>query len=223
MMDLNEAGPQMERGGVIPAGTFAKLQMNIRPGGASAPGLDPMDAGLLKASKTSDVLFLDCEFTVVGGPHNKRKLWSNLSISGGKTDDKGQSMAWGITKATLRAIIESATATMPNDASEAAKAKRVFQGFKQLDGIQFYARIGVEPGGDDGRGGKYPDKNRIDHVVTPADPEYAALAAGKEVAPAAVAATAPRAAAPSAPAWAAPGNAAAKQAAPAAAKPAWLT
>lgn len=220
-LDLNDAGQQMERGAVIPAGSFAKLAMTIRPGGASSPGLDQMDAGLLTASKTSDVLFLDCEFTVVGGPHNKRKLWQNLSISGGKTDDKGQSMAWGITKATLRAVIESATATMPNDVSEAAKAKRVFQGFKQLDGIQFYARIGVEPGKDDGKGGKFPDRNRIDRVLTPADPEYAALAAGKEVAAAAPQSAAPAAKSTTAkPAWA--GNATPTQAAPAA-KPAWLT
>jgi len=205
-MDLNDAGSQLERGNLIPAGTFVKLALHIRPGGASAPGLDAMDQGLLTQSKSSDVLMLDCEFTVMGGPHNGRKLWSNLTVAGGKLDDKGASKGWNVTKSLLRAIIESATATLPTDMSDAAKAKRVFQGFKQLDGIQFWARLGIEPGGARDGGGNYPDKSRVDHVVLPGEPEYAALAAGQEVKPAAAT---PAAAAAKGPAWAAPAAAAA--------------
>jgi hypothetical protein len=237
-LDLNDAGAQLERGAVIPAGSHVKLRMHIRPGGSSAPGLDALDAGLLTQSKKSDVLMLDCEFTVVGGPHNNRKLWQNMTVSGGSLDEKGVSKGWNVTKATLRAVIESATATKPDDMSEEAKAKRRFQAFRQLDGIEFYARVGVEAGDDRPGGGKYPDKNRIDHVVTPADPEYAAMRAGQEVAPAATAAVAPKGGAQSAaakpPAWAQPGGAAPATAAataaappaaakPAATKPAWLT
>ena len=63
MFDLNDAEPQMTRGELIPDGTFAKVTMTIRPGGVN--GSTPMDAGLLKASQTSDAKMLDCEFTVV--------------------------------------------------------------------------------------------------------------------------------------------------------------
>ena len=53
MYDMNDAGPQMTpTSDLIPDGTFAKLRMGIRPGGAH--GATAMDAGLLKASRSSD-------------------------------------------------------------------------------------------------------------------------------------------------------------------------
>src|SRR5262249_27701857 len=74
MYDMNDAGPQMPpTGDLIPDGTFAKLRMNVRPGGTN--GAVPMDAGLLKASRSSDAKMLDCELTVVEGPFVRRKFW----------------------------------------------------------------------------------------------------------------------------------------------------
>ena len=80
----------------------------------------------------------------------------------------------------LRAIVDSALGLDPKDMSEAAKAKRNVGGFRNLDGIEFFAKIGIER--DDN--GTYPDKNKIARVVVPGEPQYAALKAGKEVAPA---------------------------------------
>ena len=74
-------------GDLIPDGTFAKIRMSIRPGGVN--GSVPMDAGLLKASQTSDAKMLDCEFTVVDGPLARRKFWQNFTVAGGKLDEKG--------------------------------------------------------------------------------------------------------------------------------------
>lgn len=48
-----------------------------------------MDAGLLKASQSSDAKMLDCEFTVVDGPHARRKFWQSFTVAGGKVDEKG--------------------------------------------------------------------------------------------------------------------------------------
>lgn len=201
-IDLNDAQPQME-GGVIPDGTFCKLNMAIRPGGHSMPGLEAADNGLFKASTSSDVLMIDCEFTVMAGPFAKRKLWQNFTVAGGQIDDKGASKGFNVTKSQLRAMIESAVGLSPDDMSDKAKAQRVFQAFKQLDGLQFFAKIGIEPGAVKPNTNPqqfYPDKNKIAHIVTVKDKEYAALAAGQEVAaggPPAVAASAPA----SAPAW----------------------
>jgi hypothetical protein len=206
MFDLNNAPPQRD-GEPIPDGIFVKLVTHIRPGAASLEGLDPVDDGLLRASNTSDALMLDAEFTVMGGAYNGRKLWSMLTIAGGKLNEKGESKGWLITKSTLRAMIESATATDPNDMSDAARAKRVFRAFKQLDGIEFYARLGVQPGEPiaDKPGQTYPAKNVISHIVTPKDAEYTALRNGQEVtAKPRGATTAKPTAAPSAPAWAQP-------------------
>jgi hypothetical protein len=156
MYDLNDAQPQMAPvGDLIPDGTFAKVKMTIRPGGTN--GSTPIDAGLLKASQSSDAKLLDCEFTVVAGPYARRKFWQNFTVAGGKLDEKGQSKGWNISKATFRAMVDSALGLDPRDESAAAKAKRVFQGLKQLDGIVVAARIMVEPASDP----QYRDANKL--------------------------------------------------------------
>jgi hypothetical protein len=226
--DFNSADPQMVIGDLIPDGTFAKLRLSIRPGGVD--GAVPMDQGLLKASGSSDAKMLDSEFTVMEGPYAKRKFWQMFTVQGGKLDEKGQSKAWNISKSAFRAMIDSALGLNPEDMSEAAKAKRVIQGLKQLDGITFWGRIMIEPASNP----QYRDVNRLANVVTPADKEYAVLARGEQVPPHPVGAKArPQAATPGqqslTPAWA---NKAAppaqshpqpqQQAAAKAAGPAWL-
>ena len=176
--DLNDAQPQMmPTGELIPDGTFAKIRLSIRPGGVN--GSTPMDAGLLKAASESDAKMLDCEFTVVEGPFVRRKFWQNFTVAGGKLDDKGQSKGWNISKASFRAMVDSALALNPKDMSEATKAKRLIQGLKQLDGITFAARIMVEPASDP----KYRDQNRLANVVLPDEAQYAAVMKGEAVDP----------------------------------------
>jgi hypothetical protein len=178
MYDLNDAQPQMAPvGDLIPDGTFAKVKMTIRPGGTN--GSTPIDAGLLKASQSSDAKLLDCEFTVVAGPYARRKFWQNFTVAGGKLDEKGQSKGWNISKATFRAMVDSALGLDPRDESAAAKAKRVFQGLKQLDGIVVAARIMVEPASDP----QYRDANKLANVVLPGEPQYDAIMRGESVQP----------------------------------------
>ena len=176
MYDMNDAGPQMTPvGDTIPDGTFAKLRMIVRPGGVN--GATPIDAGLLRASKTSDAKMLDCEFTVVDGAFARRKLWQMFTVSGGKLDDKGQSKGWNISKGTFRAMIDSALGLDPRDETPAARQKRVIQGLKQLDGIVFAARIMIEPASDP----QYKDANKLANVVVPGEPHYAAIMRGESV------------------------------------------
>lgn len=234
--DMNDVAPQ-QSGDLIPDGTFAKLRMSIRKGGSD--GMSEVDRGLLKASNQpgSDVLMLDAEFTVMEGPHARRKFWQNFTVQGGKLDEQGQSIGWKISKGVFRAMIDSALGLNPDDMSEAARARRVLRGLVDLDGIVFVAKIQIEPSRTPG----YKDANRLDHVVLPTAPEWQKVMAGETVPaqpsqrtrPAAVAAqsAAPAwcqpqpTAAPAAPAWA---TASAQPAAePAAAQkmpggPAWL-
>jgi hypothetical protein len=74
MYDYNEAGAQRTFD-VIPDGTIAVMQMNIRPGNAG-------EGGLLKRSKNGDAEGLDAELTVVEGECAKRKFWSFMIVSG---------------------------------------------------------------------------------------------------------------------------------------------
>ena len=82
--DMNDAEPQ-KSGDLIPDGTFAKITMTIRPGGVD--GESEIDRGLLKRSGApgSDVLMLDCEFTVAEG-----KTVIFVGILEKVTDDMGR-------------------------------------------------------------------------------------------------------------------------------------
>jgi hypothetical protein len=203
-IDLNDAEEQRVQGELIPDGTFVKLKGTIRPGGNNCPGADEMDAGLFKQSASSDAVMLDWEFVILHGKYAKRKLWQLMTVYGGKVDEKGHSKAGNISKAMLRAMIDSALGLDPKDMSEATKAKRVLRGFQDFDGIEFAALIGVEKGGEKAGGGNYPDKNRITRIVVPSDPEWQAVMSGQEVEPKPTGAVSARSAAPhqqSKPAW----------------------
>lgn len=173
--DMNDAEPQ-KSGDLIPDGTFAKAAMTIRKGGID--GNSEIDRGLLKASTSSDVLMLDCEFTVVEGPHARRKFWQMFTVQGGKLDEHGVSIGWKISKSSFRAMIDSALGLDPEDMSDAAKAKRILHGLADLNGIAFVAKVKIEPSSDP----RYSDQNRLDRVVLPNEKEWRAVMNGETVA-----------------------------------------
>jgi len=78
----------------IPAGTTVTLVMKIKPGNT---GID----NLCKRSSKGDSEGLDVEYTVMGGDHNKRKLYAFHLLDGVTA---GQAKAGDITRSLLRAI-----------------------------------------------------------------------------------------------------------------------
>ncbi len=218
--DMNDA--ELPRSSeAIPDGTFAKVTMTIRPGGVDGEG--EFDRGLLKRSQTpgSDVLQVDAEFTVVTGPHARRKFWQQFTVTGGKVDEKGVSIGWKISKGQFRAMIDSALGLDPQDMSEAARGKRMLRGLADLSGITFAAKIGTRPASSPA----YKDNNQLDHVVLPSEPEYRPVMAG-EIVPPRPSPRAPRAETPAVgatwttPAWS-QSDGTPPATAPAAAQPAW--
>jgi len=177
--DMNDAQPQMS-GELIPDGSFAKVTMTLRRGGAD--GDSEIDRGLLKASNApgSNVKMLDAEFTVTEGPYARRKFWQMFTVSGGKVDDGGVSIGWKISKGSFRAMIDSALGLDPKDMSEAAKAKRVLRGLADLGGITFVAWITVEASSD----ARYGDSNKLGRVILPTEPEWRRVMDGEVVPPA---------------------------------------
>jgi hypothetical protein len=159
--DFNTASEQRDFD-VIPVGTIAVVQLKIRAGNVG-------EDGLLSRSKKGDCEGLHCEFTVVEGPHAKRKFFGFMVLSG--TTD-GHAQAADITRSRLRAILESARGIKPQDVSEAAKKARVAE-YRDFDGIRFIARIGVENGTNG-----YKNKNILAEVVTPDRKEWRPIEQG---------------------------------------------
>lgn len=210
--DMNDVQPQIATE-IIPDGTFAKITMIFKPG--TIDGASPADARLLKPSNSpgSDVQQIDAEFTVAEGLYARRKFWQFFTVIGGKVDEQGVSIGWKITKSTFRSMIDSALGLDPQDMSEGAKSKRLLVGLSQMSGITFIGKIRIEPSDNP----RYPDRNRLDRVVLPNEPEWQKVMNGEHVPPAP--SSRPRAAAKpetEKPAWG-QGHAAAA----AVAKPAW--
>jgi hypothetical protein len=210
--DMNDVQPQITTD-IIPDGTFAKITMNFKPG--TIDGASPADARLLKPSNSpgSDVQQIDAEFTVAEGLYARRKFWQFFTVVGGKTDEQGVSIGWKITKSTFRSMIDSALGLDPQDMSEAAKSQRLLEGLSQMSGITFVGKIKVEPSDNP----RYPDRNRLDRVVLPNEPEWQKVMNGEHVPPAPSSRPRPAAKPEAAPAWG-QGTAAVPAAA---AKPAW--
>ena len=151
-LNLNEAESSTRDYELIPDGTIAKVSMLVKPGGEG-------EGGWLTQAASGN-LYLNCEFVVTEGKYARRKFWQVLVLVGGKKNEKGESMSANISKATLRAIVESAKGVDPKDTSEDAKAKRVLQSFDDLNGLEFTAKIKIEKGTDG-----YADKNNLGGVI----------------------------------------------------------
>jgi hypothetical protein len=155
--DYSDA-PEQRSDELVPAGTVATVQLHIRPGNAG-------EGGLLTRSKDGTCEMLDCEVTVIDGPHVKRKIWERYVLAG---TTAGQETAVNISRGKLRAMLESARGIKPDDMSEQARKARTAE-LSDFDGLCFIARIGIEKGGprNDGSGEKYPDRNVIAQIITP--------------------------------------------------------
>lgn len=149
--DFNTAGEQKSFD-VVPKNAIAPLHLTIRPGGAG-------EGGWLKRSKNGDSEALDCEFVIIEGQYAKRKFWTLLTLDG---ESAGHKEAGQISKAKIRAILESARGVRPDDHSEAAQQARRIENFGELDGLRFVGKIGVEPAKNG-----YAAKNTLLEVITP--------------------------------------------------------
>lgn len=175
-MDMNTAEEQTG-GDVIPHKTLAKVYMKIRPGDYD-DAANGWKGGYATRSENTGSVYLDCEFTVIGGKYNKRKVWTLIGLHSPKGPKWGQ-----MGRSFVRAALESAKGIKADDASDAAMNARVISGLGDLDGLEFIAQIDVEKAE---AGSEYGDKNKINTVIPVTHKDYAALMNGQETAPASV-------------------------------------
>ena len=163
MYDFNGADQQQDYSDLIPGKTVTKMVMNVRAGKYGPEGI-------LTLSNTSPAVYLDCEFIVSSGKHDKRKFWMLIMVDG--VSEK----AMNISRSLIRGILESARGIAPGDTSPNAMAARQIKGFSDLNGLQFIGKIGIDKGKDG-----YEDKNKLTIAVTPDMPEYKIIMTGGEI------------------------------------------
>ena len=147
---------------LIPKGTIAKVHLSIRPGGHDDPA-QGWTGGYATLGTTGSV-YLNGEFTVLEGPFARRTIFTLIGLYSPKGPD------WGnMGRSLIRGILNSARGISDKDTSAQAQAARRINGFADLDGIEFLAKIDI---GKDANG---EDKNEIRIAVTPDHKDYASL------------------------------------------------
>ena len=162
--DFNTADDQNSYD-LIPKGTLARVRMTIRPGGLNDPA-QGWTEGYATRGKSTDSVYLDCEFVILEGKYAKRKVWSLIGLYSPKGPDWGNQG-----RAFIKGILNSSRRLNPKDNSLEAQTKRRIGGFQELDGVEFLAKIDIEHGD---RG----DKNVIKLAITPDHKDYATLMSG---------------------------------------------
>jgi len=168
MLNLNNApvsdAPQMERT-LIPAGTICRAVIVVKMGDIEIPEFG--SGQWFKRSATTNAKWMELEFTVIGGEHDKRKFWEKIFVDGDKMGQSGIPQAKEIGLQTLRQIIESANSLQPSDMSPEAQQRRNISGVMDLNGMEICAKVGVKKGNDG-----YADTNRLTAALTPNQKDF---------------------------------------------------
>ncbi|WP_426744103.1 hypothetical protein, partial [Pseudomonas aeruginosa] len=139
------------------------VRMTLKPGGYDDPS-QGWGGGYATESFDTGSIYLAAEFVVTAGDHAKRKMWSNIGLHSQKGPTWGQ-----MGRSFIRAALNSARNVHPQDNSPQAAAARRIQGFHELDGLEFLARVDIE------KDGKGQDRNVVKVAVEPDHPDYAKL------------------------------------------------
>jgi hypothetical protein len=168
MLNLNNApvsdAPQMERT-LIPAGTVCRAVIIVKMGDIE---LQEFGAGQwFKQSQSSKAKWMELEFTIVGGEHDRRKFWDRIFVDGDKMGESGIPQAKEIGLQTLRKIIESANNLDPSDMSPEAQQRRNISGVMDLNGMEICAKVGIKKGNQG-----YSDSNKLTAALTPNQKDF---------------------------------------------------
>jgi len=168
MLNLNNApvsdAPQMERT-LIPAGTVCRAVIVVKMGDIE---LQEFGAGQwFKQSQSSKAKWMELEFTIVGGEHDRRKFWDRIFVDGDKMGESGIPQAKEIGLQTLRKIIESANSLDPSDMSPEAQQRRNISGVMDLNGMEICAKVGTKKGNQG-----YSDSNKLTAALTPNQKDF---------------------------------------------------
>ena len=142
---------------LIPHRTIAKVVMLIKKGGYITKEFP--DGYATKSDSTGSV-YLACEFVVLSGEYENRKVWSNIGLHSDKSTLYAE-----IGRDTIRAILNSARGLHSKDKSPEAEKLRTIRSFADLDNLICVAEITINDKGD-------KPSNEIKTIITPDHARY---------------------------------------------------
>ena len=173
MLNLNEIPTQEARQeySLIPDNTIVRAIITLKQGDMQIPDFGA--GNWFKASQTTRAKWMEIEFTVIGGPFDKRKFWDRLFVDGDKIGSSGMPEAKEIGLRTLRSLIDSGNGLASTDISPEAQQRRTLSGVADLNGMEICAKIGIKKGTNG-----YSDTNRLKAALNPKDNGYIPASGG---------------------------------------------
>jgi len=160
--NFNDAEEQMSYE-LIPHKTIAKVRLMLKKGNHVT---QEFPDGYATLSKAGTSIYLACEFVILSGEYEHRKVWSNIGLcnmnsrlgtEGDRYADIGRSM--------IKAILNSARGLHSKDKSPEAEKLRTIRSFADLDNLICVAEITINDKGD-------KPCNEIKTIITPDHARY---------------------------------------------------
>jgi hypothetical protein len=144
--------PVCAKNDLIPEGTAAKVNLKIRKGGFNDEA-QGWTQGYATEGKNGSV-YLNGEFTVIDGAHASKKIYTLIGLK----SPKGP--YWGNRgRAFISDMLNAANNITHDDLSFNAFEARRINSFRDIDGLEFNAQIGI------GTNANGLPKNEIDEVL----------------------------------------------------------
>ena len=154
--NFNDAEDQMSYE-LIPHKTITKVRLILKKGNHVTK---EWPDGWATKSKSGTCIYLACEFVVLSGEYENRKIWSNIGLYSDNSEKYGE-----IGRSMIKAILNSARGLHSKDKSPEAEKQRQIKSFADLDNLQVVAEITINDKGDQPR-------NEIKTIITPDHARY---------------------------------------------------
>jgi len=154
--NFNDAEDQMSYE-LIPNKTIAKVRLILKKGNHVTK---EWPDGYATLSKAGTSIYLACEFVILGGEYENKKVWSYIGLHSEKSPKYGE-----IGRSMIRAILNSAHGLHSKDKSPEAEKQRQIKSFTDLDNLVCLAEITINDKG-------YKPRNEIKTILTPDHAEY---------------------------------------------------
>jgi len=142
---------------LIPNKTIAKVRLLLKKGNHVTK---EWPDGYATLSKTGTSIYLACEFIILSGEYENRKVWSNIGLHSDKSPLYAE-----IGRSMIKSILNSACCLHSKDKSPEAEKQRQIKSFAGLNNLICVAEITINTSGDQPR-------NEIKTILTPDHAEY---------------------------------------------------